>query len=99
MNNPISRYRAYLKRKSFPLDGLALINEMRWQLIPWLVPPVAALGICKLIGVSGDVEKWTMRASLALSTVGFILVIWEFFLCPLRNDLVEARERARRHRD
>ncbi|MBV1691887.1 hypothetical protein KRR38_30535 [Novosphingobium sp. G106] len=98
MSNPVSRYRAYLKRKSAPLDGLALVSEMRWQLIAWLIPPIAALSICKLLGTSLVVETWAMRLSLCLSAAGFALVAWEFFLSPLRDDFMDARERAKRHR-
>jgi hypothetical protein len=99
MANPLSSYRDHLKRTASPLDGLALVNEMRWQLLPWLLPPIAVLGITKLLHASVVTETWLMRGSLCLSTVGFALVAWEFFLSPLRNDFRDARERAKRHRN
>ena len=99
MRNPWSRYRAYLKRKAFPLDGLALVTEMRTQLLPSVLPPFAVLGVCRLLGASDGVERWLMLGSLCMSTAAFVLVVWEFFLSPLRDDFVEARARAKRHRD
>jgi len=92
------RYRSYLRRKALPLDGLALINEMRWQLIPWVALPIVSLGICKILGISGAAETWSVGPFLCLSIVGFALVSWEFFLSPLRNDFADAREQAKRRR-
>ncbi|MFD2137864.1 hypothetical protein ACFSLT_26360 [Novosphingobium resinovorum] len=74
----MTRYRVYLARKAFPLDGLALINEMRTQLIPWIALPLLLWCGCWLFSISDEAQRWAMRGALGATTVGSGLVVWEF---------------------
>lgn len=93
----VSRYRRYLAKKALPLDGLGLVNEMRTQLLPWIALPFLPVSIFWLFSVPNRVEHWIVRPFLCISVLGVSLVFWEFFLSPLRNDIVSAWERRDRH--
>jgi hypothetical protein len=87
MSGLISRYRAYLSTKSGPLDGgPELIGEARWQLLPWLAPPLAPTGLCALLHAPYAICMWTLVGGVCVSAIGSSLVIWEFIAIPLRND-------------
>lgn len=89
----VTRYRVYLARKAFPLDGLALVNEMRTQLIPWITMPLLLWGGCWLFSVSDEVQRWAMRIAFGATIVGSGLVVWEFFVGPLCTTVSTAWKR------
>ncbi|WP_429278034.1 hypothetical protein [Novosphingobium gossypii] len=89
----VIRYRLYLANRAFPLDGLALVNEMRTQLVPWIALPLLLWGGCWLFSVSDEVQRWAMRIVVGVATVGSGLVMWEFFVGPLCTTVSTAWKR------
>ena len=90
----IKRYRAYLIRRAELCSGAGLISEARCQGVPWLALPLPVWALCWLVGAPRPVERWALGLAIAMTLVGYSLVLWEFFVIPVRNDFRRARGRS-----
>lgn len=91
MKHLISRYRAYLIGKATPRSGLGLVNEAGYQGSLWLVFPLTVAGVCWLTGASPPIQHLTIGPALVVAVIGYGVVVWEFFVVPLRNDVRRAQ--------
>lgn len=91
MKHLISRYRAYLIGKATLRSGLGLVNEAGYQGSLWLVLPLAVAGVCWLTGASLSLQHLTIGLAVTVAVIGYAVVVWEFFVVPLRNDVRRAQ--------
>jgi len=53
--------------------------------------PLVAAGTCWLAGSSEAVERWTVGPAAVLAAIGYGLIVWEFYVVPVRNDVRRAQ--------